>query len=88
MDATQIPTYRSGKRSGPGPLMFSNNEERDLLLADQDNLNMVWILSRQHSIPKHIPSWTGFHMEARNNIAVLKTSLGYLDCLDAPASDI
>ena len=69
-------------------MTFTNNDERDFLLADQEAINLVWLLLRKHSIPQHIPSWTGFHMEARNNVAILKTSVGYMDCLDEPATDI
>ena len=35
-----------------------------------------------------IPSWTGFNIRMHGNLAVLKSSVNYLDCIDSPAADI
>ena len=35
-----------------------------------------------------IPSWTGFNITMHSNLAVLKSSVNYLDCIDSPATDI
>ena len=59
-----------------------------LILADQEVLYRLWILCRKMSVPQAIPSWTGFQMSVRNNIAVFKTSIGYLGCIDASATHI
>ena len=40
------------------------------------------------SIPQVIPSWTGFNMVIRENIPILQSSVGYMDCIDSPATDI
>lgn len=45
-------------------------------------------MSRKMSIPPIIPSWTGFNISIRNDIAVVTTALGYLDCIDASASEL
>ena len=60
-DTTPVSVYNSGKRCGPKSLLFSNNDERDFILADQYDISMVWILLIKYSIPQNIPSWTGFH---------------------------
>ena len=35
-----------------------------------------------------IPSWTGFQILIQGNVMTLKASVGYLDSIDAPATDI
>ena len=35
-----------------------------------------------------IPSWTGFNITMDGNLAVLKSSVNYLDCIDSSATDI
>ncbi len=37
---------------------------------------------------QHIPSWTGFFIKIRQDIPVRPSRVGYLDCLDAPATEI
>ena len=34
-----------------------------------------------------IPSWTGFNITMHGNLAVLKSSVNYLDCIDSPATE-
>ena len=51
-------------------------------------INIAWILSRKSSVPQVIPSWTGFNIQIRDNITPSKCSVGYLESLDFPASDI
>ena len=51
-------------------------------------INIAWILSRKSSVPQAIPSWTGFNIQIRDNITPSKCSVGYLECLDSPASDM
>ena len=83
-----LPSYSTGKRCGPEPMAITENDEREFLLADQDKINLAWILSRRFSVPQIIPSWAGFQISIRNNLAVVKTSVGYLDSIDAPATEI
>ena len=80
--------YEAGKRIGPEPLKFYENDAREFMIADQEVLSRLWIMCRKMSVPQAIPSWTGFHMSVRNNIAVATTAIGYLDCIDSSASDI
>ena len=42
---------------------------------------------RNSTLPQTIPSWTGFNSVLRKDIPVSKGLVGYLDCLDAPATD-
>ena len=46
------------------------------------------MLCRKETVPQIIPSWTGFQILVQDNIMTLKTSVGYLDSTDAPATDI
>ena len=79
--------YISEKPDGPAPLSYHSNDERDFLLADQEVLHLIWILARNSTLPQTIPSWTGFYIILRKDIPVSKSLVGYLDCLDAPATD-
>ena len=84
----QLPIYISGKRIGPSPLASNENDEMEFLLADEEKVNLIWVLCRSFSIPQHIPSWTGFRIAISNREPVKDTSIGYLDCIDAPATDL
>ena len=82
-----VAEYIFGKRVGPAPLSYHSNDERDFLLADQKFLYLTWILARNSTLTQTIPSWTGFNIILRKDIPVSKSLVGYLDCLDAPATD-
>lgn len=68
-------------------MTFPGNDDRIFLLDEQSMINTPWILSRKSSVPQAIPSWTGFNIKIRDNITPSKCSVGYLECLDFPASD-
>ena len=76
------------KRIGPTNLTFPGNDDREFLLNEHSMINIAWILSRTSSVPQAIPSWTGFNIQIRDNITPSKCSVGYLECLDSPASDM
>ena len=80
--------YLSGNRIRPTNLTFPGNDDREFLLNEQLKINIAWILSRKSSVPQAIPSWTGFNIQIRYNITSSKRSVGYLECLDSPASDM
>ena len=47
------------------------------------------VFLRWHSIPKQIiPSWTGFKIILQDGMVVLKSSVSYLDCINAPATEM
>ena len=47
------------------------------------------VFLRWHSIPKQIiPSWTGFNIILQDGMVVLKSSVSYLDCINAPATEM
>ena len=48
---------------------------------------MLWALLRRDSIPQVTPSWTGFYVEVHSNSLILKTSVGYLDSINKPATE-
>ena len=37
---------------------------------------------------RHISSWTGFHIKLRQRIDVSQSNVGYLDCVDAPTTNM
>ena len=74
------------KRIGPAPSPYQSNNKIEFLLADQELLYLTWILARNSSLPQTIPSWTGLNIILRRDVPVSKSLIGYLDCLDAPAT--
>ena len=82
-----LPFYIAGKRYGLSALQLTDNEERDFLFADQEKSNLLWILCRSLAMPQTVPSWTGFRISITSK-QTNKTSIGYLDCINAPATDI
>ena len=63
--------------------------DNPLLFAEQNKKNFLWAIMRHHfSENQVIPTWTGFNITMHGNLAVLKSSVNYLDCIDSPATDI
>ena len=58
------------------------------LFADQSLLYTLWIILRKDSDIKSIHSWTGFFINLDKNLAVKPSSIGYLDCLNAPVTEM
>ena len=67
---------------------ITQNQERDLLFADQHAFSLAWLLSRRSPSAYQIPSWTGYHIQLRSRLPVARNFVGYLDCLDAPATEM
>ena len=57
-------------------------------MENQNLFYLTWVLCRKETVPQIIPSWTGFQILVEGNIMTIKTSVGYLDSIDAPATDI
>ena len=77
-----------GKRVGPTDVIVPENEERHMLLAKQELLHLIWIISRKAKIPQAIPSWTGFNIKIRSEVRSTKSLIAYLESIDSPATDI
>ena len=90
MHTKEISEYIPGKKIGPNKTSSSGNcFVDDLIFADQMQLYHTWILLRKYEpLVQHIPSWTGFFIKLRSSIKITPSSIGYLDCLNAPATDI
>ena len=84
-----VQEYMYSKRQG-SQLPFERiiNEGKDLLFADQFVSNLARLLSRRSVSALHIPGWTGYHTKLRSRAPVKKNFVGYLDCLDAPATEM
>ena len=81
--------YLSGKRIGPKEMQFPENDEKSFMLSDRERDNFLWTLLRYHSLPMQVvPSWTGFNIDIQEGVPILKASIYYLDCIDAPATEI
>ena len=79
----------SSNRIGPLPKEIPEVVNNSLLIAEQNKKNFLWAIMRHHfSENQVIPSWTGFNVTVHGNLAVLKSSVNYLYCINSPATDI
>ena len=84
-----VQEYMYWKRQGPQlPFKRIITEAKDLLFADQFVSNLAWLLCWRSVSALHIPRWTGYHIKLRGRVPVKKNFVGYLDCLDAPATEM
>lgn len=90
----EIPDYYGGTRCGPGVLshiqylgVSSSYAERTKKLRLQ---YLVWVEMRK--LATHplllVPGWTGFNIKIRDQIVVIESTIGYLDTVDSPATDL
>ena len=57
--------------------------------ANAQNKNLLWILVRLHTTENQtIPGWTGCNIKVRNEEQVSQDNIGYLQTIDAPASNM
>ena len=79
----------SSKRIGPSKKDFEENPEQDMLFAEVEENTFLWSLLRQSSgSMQRFPSWTGFNITMNSSTPVLKSTVSYLNCIDAPATEI
>ncbi|CAB4007602.1 Hypothetical predicted protein [Paramuricea clavata] len=90
----EIQDYYGGRRVGPGVLshiqhlgITSSYEKMSRKLHIH---YLVWIELRK--LKTHplllVRSWTGFFIKIRDKVAVIQSTMGYLDTLDSPATDL
>ena len=44
-------------------------------------------MCRQFHQQQYLPIWTGFNIIVRDQVVVMESTMHYLDCLDAPATE-
>ena len=90
----EIPEYYEGKRVGPGELPHVQNLGISSSYDDKAKLlrihYLVWLEVRK--LKTHlsllVPGWTGFNIKVQGNIVVVESTIGYLDTLNSPATDL
>ena len=90
----EIPEYYRGRPVGPGVLPYVQYLGHSSSYTEiTKTLHMhyrVWIELRK--LRTHplllVPGWTGFFIKVRDNIVVIQSTIGYLDTLDSPATDL
>ena len=72
------------------PISITINEQRKkrFLFADQEKINLLWILCRSIAIAQTVSSCTDFRISITSKQTINKTSMRYLDGINAPATDI
>ena len=87
---TLLKDYILGKKVGPiATTAVKEDSFADILRADQCHLYNTWVALRIHQpIVQHVPSWTGFFIKIRQDVPIRPSRVGYLDCLDAPATEM
>ena len=77
----ELEVYVAGARVGPQPLPTRETDVQEAEKAAQVacRKNLVWIVSRQaYQDNQAIPSWTGFNIRARDQVAISEDVVGYL----------
>ena len=90
----EIPEYYGGKRVGPGELAQVQNVGVSSSYADEVKelalRFLVWLEVRK--LETHplllVPGWTGFNIKVRDRVVVVESTIGYLDTIDSPATDL
>ena len=80
--------FSKKNRIGPEPLKFPECDIKDFIFGDREEENFLWCFLRYNSIPQIVPSWTGFNITMHNATPVLKSSVHYLNSIDAPATEL
>ena len=85
---TDYSDYRQTKRIGALPKEYPENKANEFMMDDINKRHFLWCLMRYNSIDSSIPSWTSFQILMCDKIPILKSNIGYLDCIDALATEI
>ena len=84
----ELPIYNAGQCCGPPSRAYVEVTSSDIEANDQKK-NLLWILLRLHATENQtIPGWTGFNIKVRNGEQVSQDNIGYLQTIDAPASNM
>lgn len=75
-------------RIGPEPLIFPECDIKDFIFGDCEKENFLWCFLRYNLIPQIVPSWTGLNITMHKGTPVLKSSVHYLNSIDAPATEL
>ena len=60
-----------------------------MFFAEVQESTFLWSLLRQScSYVQRFPSWNGFNITTNSDTSVLNSAVSYLDCIDAPATEI
>ena len=90
----EIPEYYGGKRVGPGEVPHVQNLGISSSYDDKAKLLRVHYLVWQEvrKLKTHlsllVPGSTGLNIKVRGNFVVVESTVGYLDTLDSPATDL
>ena len=84
----ELPIHNAGQRCGPPSRAYVEVTSSDIE-ANAQNKNLLWILVRLHTTENQtIPGWTGYNIKVRNEEQVSQDNIGYLQTIDAPASNM
>ena len=88
-EGPRIPVMSSKKQIGPCQLEFPSNDEKDFLFDATECSTFLWSFIRCNFVPLQIIlNWIGFNVLAHSGTLVMKSNVSYLDCIDAPATEI
>ena len=69
-------------------IILQKNEASDFILDDSNKRHFLWTFLRYKATEFRIPSWTGFQISVSNDIPLLKTTVGYLACINSSATEM
>ena len=89
VEKLELPAYNAGVRPEPPTVFPSTNVDGENSRKLAWLKNMLWVIARIANQQRQtISSWTGFNIQARSNVSVVKDTVGYLPTIDAPATSM
>ena len=82
-----LPEYYSRKRCGPRKISSPAYDNTCLILSNQEQLYLSWIVCWQFHQQQHVPSWTGFNIRVHDQVVVMESTVHYLEYLDSSATE-
>ena len=80
--------YCQKKHVGPFVLTFPENEASEFIFDDACKRYFPWSLMQVRSSPQSVPSWNGLQILVCSNFPVLRTTSGYLDCIESSMTEM
>ena len=84
---TPLPIYNDTQRTGPPPRKVIE-VDREFVMKEARKKNLIFLLARLHyaQLQQKASSWTGFNIQVHHHECIVKSNVGYLPTINAPAN--
>ena len=86
---TPLPIYNVTQRTGPPPRKVIEID-RKFVMEEARKKNLIFLLARLHyaQLQQKVSSWTGFNIQVHDRECIIKSNVGYLPTINAPATSM